>query len=269
MSEIYLPKFLSHTMLFRKKFRIEKSKFEQWYLILVESGSFEINLLGKDFTVKDNEMCVIPANCYFERKVIEPMYHHEILLAFSETDSLLQEAGQYLAGKLSVSDPGRLESTIRHIAHLYDAGKKDTELYQHFINDIWYQVYTDRVWHAHDTRRHLLYSTQTLDNSVSDVLNFFEEHFNEKIVLGDVAKSLGVSPVVLCRKFQKSIGCSPSSYLLRMRLQQGRCLLVDTDLSINMIAEMCGFENQFYFSNCFKKEYGMAPSVYRKESVLK
>lgn len=269
MGDIYLPKFLSHTMLFRKKFRIEKSRFEQWYLIMVESGSFEINILGKTHIIKDSEICVIPANCYFERRVIEPIYHHEILLSFSEADSLLQEAGQYLAGKLSVSDPGRLESTIRHIAHLYDAGKKDTELYQHFINDIWYQVYTDRVWHAHDTRRHLLYSAEDVGGEVGEVLDYFEEHFSEKIVLGDVAKSLGVSPVVLCRKFQKSIGCSPSSYLLRMRLQQGRCMVVDTDLTISLIAEMCGFENQFYFSNRFKKEYGMAPSVYRKESVLK
>ncbi len=269
MSEIYLPKFMSHTMLFRKKFFIEKSKFDRWYLILVESGSFEITILGKTYTVKDNEMCVIPANCYFERRIIEPMYHHEIHLLFNESDELLKESRQYLAGKISVIDPARLASTIRHFSHLYDSRREEPELFQHFVNDIWLQIYTDRIWRARDTRRHLLFGGEMEDKSVTEVLNYYEEHLGEKIVLGDLAKAMGLSPVSLCRKFQQSVGCSPSIYLQKMRLQKGRSLLVDTDINLSDIAEMCGFDNQFYFSNCFKKEYGVAPSVYRRESVLK
>lgn len=268
MSEIYLPEFLSHTMLYRKKFRIEKSKFDRWYLILVESGCFEITILGRTFTVNDNEMCVIPANCYFERRIIEPIYHHEIHLTFNVPDEILKESRQYFAGKIAVTDQERLTSTIRHFSHLFDAKQEKKELFQHFINDIWYQIYTDRLWHAHDTRRHLLFGMKLEDKVVSSVLDYYEEHLDEKIVLGDLAQSLGITPVSLCRRFQKTIGCSPGMYLQKMRLQKGRCLLVDTKVSISKISEMCGFDNQFYFSNCFKREYGMAPSSYRRDTSL-
>jgi len=41
-------------------------------------------------------------------------------------------------------------------------------------------------------------------------------------------------------------------------------LLTSTDLPISKIADTLGFDNQFYFSNFFKKQTGMVPSSYRR-----
>ena len=40
-------------------------------------------------------------------------------------------------------------------------------------------------------------------------------------------------------------------------------LLTDTDLLIKEIAYACGFENEYYFSNFFKKHTTLSPSAFR------
>ena len=49
-----------------------------------------------------------------------------------------------------------------------------------------------------------------------------------------------------------------------MKLEQAKYLLFETDFLIKDIATMCGFENEFYFSNFMKKQTGMSPSELRK-----
>jgi two-component system response regulator YesN len=44
-------------------------------------------------------------------------------------------------------------------------------------------------------------------------------------------------------------------------------LLSQTDLSVKRISEICGFENQYYFSNFFKRRVGCAPSIYRENML--
>lgn len=80
-------------------------------------------------------------------------------------------------------------------------------------------------------------------------------------------RDLGVSPLRLRRGFHKFLGISPQAYLTRARLEEARCLLAMTDLSVGAVAEMVGFESLPHFSSLFKQTYGQAPSRHRRSTA--
>ena len=65
--------------------------------------------------------------------------------------------------------------------------------------------------------------------------------------------------------FKEQLGISPYAYCLRLRLENARRLLEDTNLKVCEIAQKCGYENALYFTQTFKKETGLTPSAYRKK----
>jgi len=79
-----------------------------------------------------------------------------------------------------------------------------------------------------------------------------------------LSRDLGVSSLRLRRGFHKFLNISPQAYLTRARLEEARCLLAMTDLSVGAVAEMVGFESLPHFSSLFKQTYGQAPSLYRR-----
>ena len=86
------------------------------------------------------------------------------------------------------------------------------------------------------------------------------------IVLKDVARSFGIHPNYMTRTFHEKFGISPKKYLMDMKLKKACRLLTTTTLSIAVISSSLGFDDQLAFSRIFRKEYGNAPSEYRKKT---
>lgn len=62
--------------------------------------------------------------------------------------------------------------------------------------------------------------------------------------------------------FKKNYNMTPVRLVTKMRLDYAKELLITSHYKISEIAELCGFDNQYYFSNVFKKETGFSPSKY-------
>lgn len=103
--------------------------------------------------------------------------------------------------------------------------------------------------------------------SVADEVKYFLDiNYAEKIKLRDVAKSFGVHPNYLTRIFHEKYGVSPKQYIMELKLKKARRLLTTTELSISVIANSLGFDDQLAFSIIFKKECEVSPTEYRKQS---
>jgi len=89
------------------------------------------------------------------------------------------------------------------------------------------------------------------------------EQFDQSLDLKQMAADLQVSYTYLRRMFRQFTGTSPHQYLLKLRLQKARDLLVMSNKSVKEIALECGFNSPYYFSRYFKEDRGMAPSEYR------
>ncbi len=101
---------------------------------------------------------------------------------------------------------------------------------------------------------------------LADILAYMEKNFRKPIKLKDLARKAGVSQCHLTRLFQKNYGDSPINYLIRMRIDYARKLLLlgGKDLSISEIAAEAGFNDSNYFDRQFKKISGMSPLQYRR-----
>ncbi len=95
-------------------------------------------------------------------------------------------------------------------------------------------------------------------------VNYIHTNFERNISLGDIAKYVFLSPSYFTRAFKEETGMSPINYLIKVRIERARELLVDTGLKISDIALSVGFSNQQRFNEMFKKHTHHTPLQYRK-----
>lgn len=82
--------------------------------------------------------------------------------------------------------------------------------------------------------------------------------------LAEMSGTLGCSEEHLRRLCQRRHGCSPMRHLVMLRMQHASGLLAETHLTIAAIGQAVGYENEFAFSNAFKRwSRGTPPSIYR------
>lgn len=103
------------------------------------------------------------------------------------------------------------------------------------------------------------------DRSVAKVVRFIREHACEGINVKDVLRHNPQSRRLLEARFKETLGHSPHDEILNVRIARVKALLVETDLSLELISEQCGFAYVEYLSVVFKRVVGVPPSTYRRE----
>lgn len=98
---------------------------------------------------------------------------------------------------------------------------------------------------------------------------YIDTHITEDLKLADVARVLGYSPEHLCRRFGRTYGITPHSYILQSRLRMAMVMLSTSDRSVAQIAEALRFSDARHFSAQFLSHVGMRPSAYRRRYGVK
>src|SRR5581483_6803388 len=83
---------------------------------------------------------------------------------------------------------------------------------------------------------------------VEAAMAYFQEHLAEGPSIGRVARAAGVSPSHLRRLFMQTRRESPRRALRRIALERAMELLTETDLTLEAVAERCGFAGASEFS---------------------
>ena len=99
---------------------------------------------------------------------------------------------------------------------------------------------------------------------VRQAKQYIEEHYNEKIVLEDIAELVGLNPVYFSVLFKKETEMNFSAYLLQVRMSKAAEMICSTNETIAAIAEQVGYKDSRYFSQCFEKAMGVKPALYRR-----
>jgi AraC-like DNA-binding protein len=80
-----------------------------------------------------------------------------------------------------------------------------------------------------------------------------------------LASRLGCSRQHFARLFRQLKGCSTREFIIRIRIESAKGLLLASNYSVSRIADLCGFGDVYYFSRQFKQRTGMSPTHYRKQ----
>lgn len=103
------------------------------------------------------------------------------------------------------------------------------------------------------------------DRDVAAALRFIREHACDGIGVGEVLRAVPLSRRVLESRFRKHAGRTPHAEILRVRLDRVKQLLLETDLPLERIAALAGFEHPEYMSVAFRRELGPTPGQYRRQ----
>lgn len=84
-----------------------------------------------------------------------------------------------------------------------------------------------------------------------------------------VAGLLRMGRTLFYRKVRGVTGYTPNDYIRVLRMKKAAELLAKGDNNVSEVAYAVGFDNPYYFSKCFKAQYGMPPSQYIKQEQAK
>ena len=99
---------------------------------------------------------------------------------------------------------------------------------------------------------------------VQEILDYIEEHYRERITLGEIAGQFGLSCEYFSRFFHKSVGIPFYRHLGRVRIAHIYHDLVTTDIPVMELLDMHGFGNYKLFATMFRDLYGMTPREIRR-----
>lgn len=94
-------------------------------------------------------------------------------------------------------------------------------------------------------------------------IGYMHKNYMRPVRRRELADLASMSESCFYRNFIKSVGKSPTEYLMDLRLIHAEKLLLAKNWGISEIAATCGFSDGNYLGLLFKKHYGITPHQYR------
>lgn len=135
-----------------------------------------------------------------------------------------------------------------------DCARSLNALFRHLLDVSAYTIVSEADRPAQRTRQ----------ERVRYLAERIEAGFCEKLLLGDLARELGVNVYYLSHFFREQFGLSFQEYVGKLRCEKARRELLLTDRSLLDISLACGFSSPKYFQRAFARQYGAAPREYRR-----
>ncbi|BCX49704.1 XylR family transcriptional regulator [Haloferula helveola] len=113
-------------------------------------------------------------------------------------------------------------------------------------------------------------STDTIasdDEILVKALRFIRDHAHESLDTSQVIDHVGSSRSSVDKRFRKALGRTVKSEIVRARLNRASILLRETEMSLEKVANACGFTTASHFLRIFKREFGVTPGEFRRGPV--
>lgn len=110
-------------------------------------------------------------------------------------------------------------------------------------------------------------SSGRLDKNVELAQQYVQEHYREKITLGQVAEVLNISHGHLSSTFKKQVGQNFSDYVNDVKVEKAKALIATHKYMMYEISDILGFDTQYYFSTVFKRKAGCTPKEYEMQTL--
>lgn len=200
-----------------------------------------------------NMVDLIPADTAFEAECYEngTLWYKAISLS---TDMFLNEDENiYFTSAVNVFNPliGRLASSLENSDNILHAQSLAMAMFMEANVSVKRQ-FSERIALTYMQRKLLI--------------EYIEDHINEPLELNDLAAIVGLSIFHFSRQFKKCFRLTPYQYVLHRRLEKVKGFIISSpDIPLSKIAIMCGFNSPSYFSQAFRRYFGMSPSRFRRD----
>ncbi|RUT31988.1 response regulator [Paenibacillus zeisoli] len=106
------------------------------------------------------------------------------------------------------------------------------------------------------------------EKSIDDAIEYIREHYNEELSLERVASVVYLNPAYFSQLFKLKTGQGYKDYVISLRLEQAKKLLLNPKLRLAEIAERIGYQDMRHFTQVFRRKFGLTPTEFRhKQNV--
>jgi AraC-like DNA-binding protein len=105
------------------------------------------------------------------------------------------------------------------------------------------------------------------ERQIYELIRFIEGSYTSDISLDMLAERSKLTPSYIIRLFKNAMGMTPIQYLHQLRMNAALSYLGTTGMSIQAVAEACGYPSIHYFSRLFKQTFGISPSEWKKTNL--
>lgn len=239
-------------------YSLERSRYDSYLIILIESGTMEILLDGKYQLAQKGDVVLL--NCYYPHayrtdtgcKTI--WLHFDGKLAKGYYEHLSKEMGNIIVAS-SFSAAFRILSDL--FSSFCDSDLKSEAQMSIMIGNLLLTLFKGSSSGA----------VQGSDG-IRKVTSYLTQNFSKSISLKEMADMAGLSLYHFTRKYKKETGVTPHQFLLSTRMSAAKYYLSNTTMTIQEIALSCGFDDESTFCYSFRKREGKTPKQFRTGSAL-
>jgi AraC-like DNA-binding protein len=98
------------------------------------------------------------------------------------------------------------------------------------------------------------------------IRRYIRDHIENNITLDDLAREAHMSKYHFSRTLKATIGQTPMRLLSQMRVEEARGLLLQTDLTLEAIAQRVGLSDASHLSHLFRNSTGQSPGRFRQSN---
>lgn len=112
-------------------------------------------------------------------------------------------------------------------------------------------------------------STESKISPIHSVDRYIEKNLSDPELSNEtIAGELKISEVYLRKLFTNHLGTSPKQYILDMRIQKAKELLIESPLSVTDISRECGFSSVYHFCRAFKQRTATTPTQFAEKNRI-
>ncbi|MGG7141976.1 response regulator transcription factor [Clostridium nigeriense] len=108
-------------------------------------------------------------------------------------------------------------------------------------------------------------SINSNNSSIKRIVKYIETNYYKDLKLETLAEIFNYNSAYLGKIFKSYTGESFNTYLDKLRIEEGKKLLVEKNLKVYEVCKLIGYKNIDYFHSKFKKYVGVSPLNYKKQ----
>lgn len=237
---------------------------EGWHLHVVLSGKGILEVGDHTYEVHGGQMFLVKhmEETFYHADKIEPWYYVWVTFDGDQARKHMEYAGftENVYVMDCAVDPTEFYSVVKEII---DRPHMDisSEVYRKSLalRYLSLAIESCEKQNSHTRRR--------MGSNASDYIDYAARYIRGNYShtrISDVVKYVGLSRSHFSSLFKKIMLMSPQEYLMQVRMNKGKELLMETDAPIYVVAQEVGYDDQLTFSKVFKKKFGLSPEQFRK-----
>ncbi len=242
--------------------RFGPNKREYHLLHFVLDGKGTLRTHGKTYQLEKNSVFLLRKGeeGWYEADLQEPWTYAWIGFTGHKANLVLDESGFKNSNVTQVSDASAFADYITEML-AYSKLNFESDLKR---NGYLQELCSDLMKEYHKVNPELSQKEDKIEQLyVQQAIRYMMDQYSSPIKIAELANEIGINRSYLSTIFTKMTGVAPQKYLMLLRIERAKHLLLNTNAPIKNIGELVGYHDQLTFCKMFKKNTGYSPSEFR------